>query len=56
VEWREWPDGAVAAVELYDHVVDPAETINVADEPAYADAQADMRNALARRVSVATTP
>jgi len=50
VEWREWPDGAVAAVELYDHLVDPAETVNVADDPAYAGTLADMRIALARRV------
>jgi iduronate 2-sulfatase len=56
VEWREWPAGAVAAVELYDHKTDSAETVNVADHPAYASIIADLRNALARRVLVATTP
>jgi iduronate 2-sulfatase len=55
IEWREWPAGAVVAVELYDHLVDPAETINVADDPTYAAAQADMRNALARRVPLQAT-
>lgn len=36
VEWRDWTNGAVVARELYDHGADPAETRNVAGDPANA--------------------
>jgi iduronate 2-sulfatase len=31
-EWRDWKSGKTIARELYDHVADPSETKNVADE------------------------
>lgn len=33
VEWRDWIDGRLVAVELYDHETDPMENVNVADAP-----------------------
>ncbi|MCF7984187.1 MAG: sulfatase-like hydrolase/transferase [Thiohalocapsa sp.] len=38
--------GSATAYELYDHDVDPAETVNVAGRQAYAGAQADLEAAL----------
>ncbi len=35
VEWREWESGEVVAVELYDHLKDPDETTNVAQDSGY---------------------
>jgi iduronate 2-sulfatase len=33
IEWRDWIDGRLVAVELYDHETDPMENVNVADAP-----------------------
>jgi iduronate 2-sulfatase len=41
--WSDEGDsGTIRAWELYDHVTDPDETHNVADDPAYAGARADL--------------
>lgn len=48
VQWRKMNtyrgefDGPVVATELYDYQEDPLETRNLADDPAYADARAEM--------------
>jgi iduronate 2-sulfatase len=36
-EWRDWQSGETVARELYDHQIDPHETVNQADSPQYAD-------------------
>jgi len=54
VEWRELDSGALVARELYDHAVDPAETRNLADDPALAPVVAAFAAELARRA--ASTP
>ena len=36
-EWRERKSGKILARELYDHVKDNAENVNVADEAKYAE-------------------
>ena len=51
VEWRELDAGALVARELYDHAVDPAETRNLADDPALAPVVAAFAAELARRTS-----
>jgi iduronate 2-sulfatase len=51
-EWREWSTGRLRAAELYDHAADPDETINRADDPAFAAERAD----LARRLAAAHPP
>lgn len=45
VEWR--VKGEVAAVELYDHQADPAETVNLAADPAHAEALKSLKALLA---------
>jgi iduronate 2-sulfatase len=45
-EWRDWETGRVIAAELYDHAKDAAETVNVVEAPAQADARKRMRAAL----------
>jgi len=49
--WRytEW-DGGRQGIELYDHDADPREHVNLADDPKWADAQAQLRALLAGRV------
>lgn len=47
VEWREWPGGAIAATELYDHSVDPDESRNLAGDPGYAELLAKLQQELA---------
>ena len=42
-EWRDFKTGVVLATELYDHEKDPLETINVAVDPANAEAIARCR-------------
>jgi iduronate 2-sulfatase len=42
VTWVNWETGGVAARELYDHEVDPAETVNVVGRPEYAEALAEL--------------
>ncbi|WP_372726078.1 sulfatase [Novipirellula sp.] len=37
-EWRDWETNNIVASELYDHEVDPLETVNVVADPASADA------------------
>jgi iduronate 2-sulfatase len=49
VEWRELATGALTARELYDHAADPAETRNVAAEPALAPVVAAFAAELAAR-------
>ena len=56
VEWRKWPEGAVVAIELYDHERDSAESINVADAPEYAEVRDRLRQALAQRVPARLAP
>ena len=41
-EWRRRATGEVLARELFDHAVDPGETVNLAGDPAAADALAHM--------------
>jgi iduronate 2-sulfatase len=53
VEWRELATGALAARELYDHAVDPAETRNLAAEPALAPVVAAFAAELAARAAPA---
>ncbi|MCA9063353.1 MAG: sulfatase [Planctomycetaceae bacterium] len=36
-EWRDWQTGETTDRELYDHVNDPRETVNLADDPGVAD-------------------
>ena len=36
-EWRDIESGKVVARELYNHHSDPGETVNLADQPIYAD-------------------
>lgn len=45
--WRytEWDDGR-RGVELYDHIMDPREEVNLADQPAYAEVMARLRELL----------
>jgi iduronate 2-sulfatase len=38
VEWHHWPDGGLAARELYDLSADPQENHNVVAQPRYAEA------------------
>ncbi|NNJ24118.1 sulfatase [Alienimonas chondri] len=45
-EWRDFQTGRVVATELYDHRDDPRETINRADEPAWAPTVAAFRERL----------
>jgi iduronate 2-sulfatase len=47
--YTEW-DGGKAGVELYDHQQDADEQRNVADDMSYAEARADLRELLLRRV------
>jgi iduronate 2-sulfatase len=56
VEWREWPGGAVVAVELYDHTLDPAESRNLAGNTAQADFEAHLRNVMNQRVPAPGVP
>jgi arylsulfatase A-like enzyme len=53
-EWRATSDGQVQAAELYDHVTDPEENVNQANEPASAkiikELAAEMRNGLRHTV------
>jgi iduronate 2-sulfatase len=51
VEWRQ-ADESVAARELYDLCDDPDETVNVADEPAWADVVAEHATLLTARLAV----
>ena len=51
VEWRELPSGAVAARELYDHAVDPAETRNRVDDPSVAGVVRELAAEVARLVA-----
>ncbi|MFM9092116.1 MAG: iduronate sulfatase, partial [Verrucomicrobiota bacterium] len=51
VEWRELATGALAARELYDHAADPAETRNLAAEPALAPVVAAFAAELAARAT-----
>ena len=48
VEWRELATGALTARELYDHAVDPAETRNLAADPALASVVTAFAAELAR--------
>jgi iduronate 2-sulfatase len=56
IEWREWSEGAVVAIELYDHERDPAESVNVAEAPEYAEVRDRLRRALAQRVPARLAP
>jgi iduronate 2-sulfatase len=42
-EWREFESGKLVARELYDHQIDPLETVNVASKADYAEAVNDCR-------------
>jgi arylsulfatase A-like enzyme len=46
-EWRDRIDGRLVAVELYDHVADPGEDVNVAGEPANRDLLGELAARLA---------
>ena len=48
-EWREWATGHRRATELYDHAIDPDETINRAEDPALAATRAALGAQLARQ-------
>jgi hypothetical protein len=44
--YTEWVKGASRQLELYDHSVDPDETLNVAYQPEYAAIRSSLQNAL----------
>ena len=48
-EWRDFKTGKLVASELYDHDTDPLETVNVAADPAQADAVATCQQAYRSR-------
>lgn len=48
-EWREWATGRLHTAELYDHALDPDETVNRADDPALAAIRAALGAQLARQ-------
>lgn len=48
-EWREWATGRLRATELYDHALDPDETVNRAEDPALAATRAALGAQLARQ-------
>jgi iduronate 2-sulfatase len=50
VEWRDLATRAVFARELYDHAIDPAETVNRADDPRQAETVRVLGAEVARRV------
>ncbi len=56
VEWTRLATNEVLAVELYDHVEDPQETVNVVDMPAYVEVVAAMRKLLEAGWSSAGPP
>ncbi|MEO1075763.1 MAG: sulfatase [Bacteroidota bacterium] len=55
-EWTHLASGEVVARELYDHDVDPLETRNVADDPAYAALAREAAAALAAGPDAALPP
>ncbi len=50
-EWREWESGKPVAVELYDHGLDPNESVNVAGMAAYRQERQRLARALAKSVN-----
>lgn len=53
VEWRDLTSGEVTDCELYDHVADPRESINVINEPRLHTAVAELQ-ARARQLAPAS--
>ena len=56
VQWQEWDSAKVIAKELYDHNVDAAEAINVADDPVNSEVIVTLEAALAAGFSRVETP
>lgn len=51
-----WSDTPGLSTELYDRLSDPAEMVNLATDPVYADVAAELSERLAERVKNITTP
>lgn len=54
IEWTETANGRVFERELYDHRGDPNETVNVANDPQYADRTQGLKKLLRRSYGIAT--
>ncbi len=55
-EWKERETGQVAARELYDHEIDPGETVNLANKPKLTDTIARLSSVLNRGWKAALPP
>ena len=54
--FTQWSDTPGLSTELYDRLSDPAEMVNLAADPVYADVIAHLSERLAKRVKTITTP